>query len=260
MVTHPPVNKCEQSNTPVEPEYFFRPVESLDNERLNAVEQLRDSRLQQSSRPFLARGHRIVRCRRCMLSHCCCAFKQPQVCSIDFALLFHRNEVLKPTNSGRLIADCFPTNTWASIWHRTTPPQSLLALLSNPNYQPILLFPGELNPIFTHESNYEPNFSIHNKKLILIILDATWKQARKIYLQSPWLHQIPRLLLTDLSDSHYQLRQAPDKQQLSTAEAVACALQQLKMAEAAHVLTQYFNVFNRHYLAMRSNTEPQLKD
>lgn len=50
-------------------------------------------------------------------------------------------EPMKPSNTGRLIADILP-DTAAFQWSRTEPPQALLELVQHPDYQPIVVFPA----------------------------------------------------------------------------------------------------------------------
>jgi DTW domain-containing protein YfiP len=47
---------------------------------------------------------------------------------------------MKPSNTGRLIADILP-DTAAFQWSRTEPPQALLDLVASPDYQPMVVFP-----------------------------------------------------------------------------------------------------------------------
>ncbi len=202
----------------------------------------------EATKPFLARGHRIQRCGRCLLKPCFCPHRVPSQSDCDFLLVFHRNEVLKPTNTGRLIADCFPTNTWACTWHRNQIPKPLTELLGNPLYQPVLVFPGEQNPQLNPTQS-----SADGKRLLLIALDGTWKQARKMYLQSPWLHHYPAVKLSNQQLSNYGLRQAPVSQQLATVEATSQALSLVAHNNNAAQLTDYFRAFTKHYQAMRSN-------
>lgn len=85
----------------------------------NAVLRLRAERLARATRPFLARGNRIRRCQRCL---------PPQTVSVRNAgasagrqpllLVMFDTEVMKPSNTGRLIADILP-NTEAFRWSRT---------------------------------------------------------------------------------------------------------------------------------------------
>ena len=96
----------------------------------NAVLRLRAERLARATRPFLARGNRIRRCQRCLLPlrQCLCATLAPAHARSRFCLVMFDTEPMKPSNTGRLIADILP-ETDAFQWSRTEPPQALLELV-----------------------------------------------------------------------------------------------------------------------------------
>ena len=125
----------------------------------NAVLQLRVERLARATRPFLARGNRIRRCQRCLLplKVCLCETLTPSEAKSRFCLVMFDTEPMKPSNTGRLIADILP-NTAAFQWSRTEPPQALLDLVANPDYQPMVVFPasyaGEQRQGLTAEGQY----------------------------------------------------------------------------------------------------------
>lgn len=232
--------------------HWLTPESDIESQ-YSAWYRLHQWRQSNATKPFLARGHKIDRCHRCLMRPCFCQMRTAHTCDADFLLVFHSNEVLKPTNTGRLVADCFPINTWACTWHRTHPPPQIHQLLADEKRLPILLFPGHLNP------HYADGHTNQAKRPLLVILDGTWKQAKKMYLQSPWLHRLPALSISDSNPSHYALRQAPNIEQMATVEAVARSLEQLNYGESADQLSHYFHQFNRHYVAMRSNCSSKLE-
>jgi len=81
-------------------------------------------------------------------------------------------------------------------------------------------------------------------QLRLIVLDGTWRKSRKLLYQNPWLQDLPRLSLQNLPGPAYRIRRAHAEHQLSTLEAVVCALQQLE-GRPAHwqPLWQSFEAF-----------------
>ena len=109
----------------------------------NAVLRLRAERLARATRPFLARGNRIRRCQRCLLplKQCLCATLTSAQAASRFCLVMFDTEPMKPSNTGRLIADILP-DTEAFQWSRTEPPQALLDLVAHPDYQPMVVFPA----------------------------------------------------------------------------------------------------------------------
>lgn len=109
----------------------------------NAVLQLRAERIARATRPFLARGNRVRRCQRCLLPEklCLCSTITPAQAKSRFCLLMFDTEPMKPSNTGRLIADILP-DTVAFQWSRTEPSLDLLDLVQNPDYQPMVVFPA----------------------------------------------------------------------------------------------------------------------
>jgi DTW domain-containing protein YfiP len=55
----------------------------------------------------------------------------------------------------------------------------------------------------------------------LILLDATWRKAKKLWLNNPWLHNLTACAIEPEQTSAYHIRKAPDNNSLSTLEALA---------------------------------------
>ena len=86
------------------------------------------------------------------------------------------DEILKPSNTGRLIADIV-LDTFAYIWSRTEPNSDMLALLSDPQWQPVVIFPEEYSqPERVISRHHNP---LSNKKPLFVLLDGSWAQAKK---------------------------------------------------------------------------------
>jgi len=58
----------------------------------------------------------------------------------------------------------------------------------------------------------------------LILLDGTWKKAKKIYYLNPFLHSLPKIVLKKEAPSLYRIRQSSFEESLSTLEATVSAL------------------------------------
>jgi len=112
----------------------------------HAVARLRAACLEHSpTRPRLDRGEpRKERCPGCRLpaSHCACALRPSVPTRAGMCLLMSEFEPLKPSNTGWLVADVVP-QTQAFTWSRTAVDPALLALLADPQWQPLVVFPGE---------------------------------------------------------------------------------------------------------------------
>lgn len=233
----------------------------------HAVDLLRQECQARSTRVFTARGYAMKRCRQCLLSltTCICGWRQSGQSSIDFVLLMHRDEVFKPTNTGRLLADLFPQQCHAFLWDRTQPPAGLLALINDPQRQCLLVFPPNAGDGRTlHALPAVTQDSQRDQKPIptVILLDGTWKQARKMYTHSEWMKHLPLVdlasAITELDDAlgHYRVRQACESGRLATAEAAALCLYAAGESANTRQLLNYFAVFNEHYVAARLNRQP----
>lgn len=60
-----------------------------------------------------------------------------------------------------------------------------------------------------------------------IVIDGTWRKARKIFLSNPWLNALPHFHFDAPPASAYRIRKAPRDDRLSTAEAIAYLLEQV---------------------------------
>ena len=102
----------------------------------------------------------------------------------------------------------------------------------------MLLYPGETaqplherNVLLDGQLTSSAKASLPNqtnqtqKKITLIVLDGTWAQTQAMYQQSPCLHQLPRYMFADDTDSLFDpIRHEPAKHCTSTLEAVSRAL------------------------------------
>ncbi|MEH0834307.1 DTW domain-containing protein [Pectobacterium cacticida] len=224
--------------------------------RDNAVLRLRQQRLEQSTKPFRARGCRVKRCQQCLLpeTNCLCHTIQAQQSRSRFCLVMFDTEPLKPSNTGRLIADILP-ETQAFLWSRTEPDPQLLSALQDPNVQPYLVF---LANAAEEGRQVFQRLPATEKPALFVLLDGTWPEARKMFRKSPYLDTLPILSLKVDTLSRYQLREASDAGQHCTAEIAIALLAQAGDAAAADALSQHFVRFRQHYLAGKSH--PHLRE
>src|SRR5437016_3534840 len=137
----------------------------------------------------------VGRCRRCLLrtADCFCANLPTFKTDVSLLLVRQAKEELKSTNSGR----------WASL---VLPEMEVYRYGCKENMLPISVRPGAwlLFP------DAAPRPSGHPTQLV--ILDATWAQARRIYQRTPALQTVPRFSLAAVpSGSIPALRQRPSE-------------------------------------------------
>ncbi|WP_028864533.1 tRNA-uridine aminocarboxypropyltransferase [Psychromonas aquimarina] len=215
--------------------------------RIHALHKLYQRRLSQCTRPFLARGGSIERCTHCMLLPylCICAIKKTVASDSAFLLIMHDNEILKPSNTGRLIADLIP-DTFAYTWSRTQPDAALLALLKNPQWFPVVIFPAEYSRPERVLSEYKA--PADNKRPLFILLDGSWAQAKKIFHKSPYLNNFPVLSFSPETLSRYLVRKAVKDNQLATAEVAGRVLESIGEPENAALMDLLFETFKENYM------------
>ncbi|SQH76736.1 conserved hypothetical protein [Shewanella benthica] len=215
------------------------------NLKQHAIHKLYQYRKAISTRPYGARGKNLIRCELCLLAqtYCTCQSRRQLVSDNAFLLIMYDDEVLKPSNSGRLIADLIP-DTHAYIWSRTQANRKMLALIQDPRYQPFVIFPGEYAyPQQTVVSELKPTGPDSTKKPLFIMLDGSWREAIKMFRKSPYLHDLPLLSFIPETVAKYGLRKGSRDFQLGTAEVAVLALAASGEKGNAEALSIWFELF-----------------
>lgn len=222
----------------------------------HAVARLRTTRLAASAKPFLARGSGGGRCEGCRLvaSHCICAQRPCVDVAAGVCLIMGDIEALKPSNTGWLVADVV-ANTFAFGWSRTAVDPGLLAVLSDPQWQPYLVFPGEFSAPERVVTELVPLEGEAGKRPLFVLLDGTWAEARKMFRKSPYLDALPVLSLNPGLVSNYRLRRSSRDDHFCTSEVAALCLSLAGEAHAAEALAAYLDVFTEHYLSTKRNVK-----
>lgn len=128
----------------------------------------------------------------------------------------------------------------------------MLALLNDPQWQLYLVFPGEYVEPFWVTNTVSVDSS---KRLLFILLDAIWTEARKIFRKSPYFECLPILSLLFDKLSRYRLRRSICSEYLCIAEVAALCLELVGDSAAASALDAYFDVFSQHYLGAKQQLD-----
>lgn len=137
----------------------------------------------------------------------------PLVTRTRVVLVLHREEVRKPTNTGRLALACLAGAQLVVRGERDQPP----APLDLVGTRPLLLFPDDdATPLDRIADDPRPT--------TLIVPDGTWRQAQRVRTRLPGLADVPCVTLPAGPPSRYRLRSEPRPGGLATAEAIARAL------------------------------------
>ncbi len=133
-------------------------------------------------------------------------------------LVIHRYEDRKPTNTGRLAAECL-VNSEVVVRGHAAHPSTPVSL--PPDARAVLLFPHEdAVPI--------DRFAGSSRPVTLIVPDGSWRQASKVRNRVPGLRDVPCVSLPRGARSTYRLRVDAHEQGLATIEAIARALRILE--------------------------------
>ncbi|WP_070971467.1 tRNA-uridine aminocarboxypropyltransferase [Vibrio sonorensis] len=225
--------------------------------RIHQFHKLIQHRQAISTKPFNARGSKVERCQLCCvsLSHCICEFLKPSQSDFSVLLIVSGNEVLKPSNTGRLIADIVE-DTHVYQWHRTEPQPSMLDLLNDENMCPILVFPEQYienkDRIVTHPSD----LPLADKKPLFVLIDGSWREARKIYNKSPYLQSLPVVSVAAERVSEYIMRKSEGENHLATAEVATMVFEQFGKSAVSKELSLWFEVFREAYLLSKTRIKP----
>ncbi|MFV7708518.1 tRNA-uridine aminocarboxypropyltransferase [Shewanella algae] len=169
-------------------------------------------------------------------------------------LLTHERELNRASNTATLALNAYPTLCKRVLWARKAPDAWLMEHLSLG--RTALLYPQtEGNTSRTPAANESPNLSqslnqnpaqgatlpqdaaqeaaqktalkIGKPLNSLVVLDATWQEAGKMYRQSPYLQSLARVELQAEQGSAFRLRRNQRQGGLCTLECIAAVWQNL---------------------------------
>ena len=143
-----------------------------------------------------------------------------------FVFLMHPKEFKREkAATGRLTHLCL-ANSELHVGIGFDGDEAVQALLRDPQNFSVLLYPGvgarnlstgELTPA-----------ELGSRRLVILLLDATWSGARKMLRLSPSLQALPRVMFAATGRSRYVIKQQPQDGCLSTLEATHEVLRALQ--------------------------------
>ncbi len=166
-------------------------------------------------------------------------------------LILSDNEILKPSNTGRLILDTVK-ESYAYLWHRTEPNQEMLDVLKDDKYQPVVVFPEDYTDDKSRVVADLGEMRDSDKTLLLIFIDGSWREARRIFRRSEYLQDLPVLSIEPESVSQYMMRKSDNEQHLSTAEVASLVLKQAGEEQGALTLQLWFETFRESYMLSKT--------
>ncbi|MBU3091098.1 DTW domain-containing protein [Clostridium sp. CM028] len=182
----------------------------------------------------------------------CLCDKAPKIkTNANIWILSTEKEFYRPSNTARILKIVNPHSTEIFLWERTKIPEKLVANINNEIYEPFLLFPIENCEAALRKVEYKRTGKIP----VFIIIDGTWKEARKIVRRSAYLEKLPIISLNPSFKSKYDLRRGAVDGNLCTIEAAIEVLKLNREIESAQVVNTFYNLFLKSYKAGSSGHE-----
>ncbi|TPE48905.1 DTW domain-containing protein [Maribrevibacterium harenarium] len=159
------------------------------------------------------------RCSQCQYVHeqCVCDLRPSLVSDIHLVIVQDKREAHHAKNTVRLLSLAYSPVSIIQI----AEPFVALDLPDDMSVEnTLLLYPGEdAFPLVRENSEQFASTKY------LLLLDATWRKAKKMMYSLDHLRCFPKVALTDLEESNYNIRKTSVSHGLSTLEASARALE-----------------------------------
>ena len=155
------------------------------------------------------------RCFKCFKpkSVCLCKYGKELDTGVKFVFLMHPKEFRRQrTGTGYLSHLCLKDSE-VIVGLDFSKNQRFQELMADPNYFAALMYPGE--DAITAKTITK---SAPQKKLLLIILDATWFCAKKMIEHNPFLLELPKLSFEGSYRSIFTFKREPSPECISTIE------------------------------------------
>lgn len=161
-------------------------------------------------------------CTQCMQPgfSCYCQHIQKFDAKIKFVILIHPIEMKRRIATGRMSHLCIE-NSELIVGQDYSQNKEVNTILQSPDYQPMVLYPGQKSLNLTHVNSLEKrNFFSSIKTPAIFVIDGTWATARKTMYQSQNLKVLPRIGFTPPGKSQFRVRKQPGVDCYSTIEAI----------------------------------------
>ena len=186
-------------------------------------------------------------------SHCFRCYQRREICicpilptvttRTDFLILRHIYEAERPSNTGRLVALAMPNS-------RIIPCGGGTRIGLSPVDDEFLRVPGTWL-LWPDGTGTQSDMSDLTPPDQVVVIDATWQQARRLYSSMPILWTLPRLVLPEPKQYRDRLREQHRSDGMSTLEAVAAAVAKIEGIETARPLEKLYDELVRRTTSLR---------
>lgn len=193
-------------------------------------------------------------CNQCGLPTltCICNIISPIITKAKFWIITSRSEFYRPSSTGRLLKLISPTSTEIFLWERTNPSPKLMENIESFKGRTYLVFPAECEDLIDKTVDKATEGDV-----AFILIDGTWKEAKKILRKSSYLSDLPRVSIKPEYETKFSLRRGSVVGTLCTIEAAMETLRIYGELEHEQYIRDYFNLFLKHYKAGASSHLPK---
>ncbi len=159
---------------------------------------------------------------------CLCKYLEPFDPGVKFVFLMHPKEAKRQrTGTGR-IAHAGLLDSEILVGIDFTQNKRLCDLLADPQYYPVLMYPGEDAWNAKKEGFKE---EIGNRKLLAIIIDSTWFCSKKMIRLSTNIMQLPKVSFYGNYSSIFTFKREPQPEYISTIETCYYLVKELQSSQ-----------------------------
>lgn len=157
------------------------------------------------------------RCYKCFkpMSACLCKYTKELDTGIKFVFLMHPKEFKRQRTGTGNLSHITLKDSEIIVGLDYAKNERLQALLQDPQYFPVMMYPGEEAWTARKEGFAE---ALAGRTLLVLILDATWFCSRKMIQHNPFLLDLPRVSFYGDYRSIFTFKREPRPEYISTIE------------------------------------------
>ncbi|EQC51989.1 tRNA-uridine aminocarboxypropyltransferase [Bacteriovorax sp. DB6_IX] len=157
---------------------------------------------------------------------CVCEYLKPVTLNSKVVILIHPMEAKKEKLGTGRITKASLTNSEIIMGIDFTNDSRVNSLINDPQYIPMVLYPGEdaLNITTAQESEVS---HLKERTPLIFVIDGTWPCAKKMMTLSKNINTLPRISFSTDRISQFLIKHQPHKLALSTIESVHVLIQDL---------------------------------
>lgn len=157
------------------------------------------------------------RCYKCFkpMSACLCKYTKELDTGIKFVFLMHPKEFKRQRTGTGNLSHITLKDSEIIVGLDYAKNQRLQELLQDPQYFPVMMYPGE-NAWTAKKEGFAQ--ALNGRTLLVLILDATWFCSRKMIQHNPFLLDLPRVSFYGDYRSIFTFKREPRPEYISTIE------------------------------------------